>query len=239
MSTVPDTQVIRSATTGEPVKVVERRNRLGIWLCIVSDAAGVVALLVAYAYLWSLNVNDGWAPPNNAWADPLPFWLITLGALIVAVLLWWAVRGARAGNQGRLILGSGLALLVALVTFIGQIVQLSTFPFGPSDSAYASATFWLCIGAAFHLSLMVTLVLAVFTRSRKRLINQGNPYHAHLVAMFGTWVVIAIFLGSLFATTMTTSPNSQSPAFGEFQSAASSSAAPSGAAASPSASAAG
>ena len=216
MTAAPEAQVVRSATTGEPVRVVERRNRLGIWLCILSDATGVVALLIAYSYLWSLNVNGAWAPPNNAWADPLPFWLITLGAVIVAVLLWWGVKGIKAGNAGRMVAAATVALLVVVITFIGQIVQLSTFPFGPSDGAYASATFWLCLGACFHLSLMVTFVLAVLTRTRKGLISTGNPYHAHLVAMFGTWVAIAIFLGSLFATTMTTSPNTNSPTFGEF-----------------------
>lgn len=205
-----------SPTTGEPVTVVERRNRLGIWLCIVSDITGTVALLVAYAYLWSLNVGGGWAPPKDAFADPLPFWLIVLGSVLVVLLLWWGVKGIKAGNPGRLLAASGLALLIALVTFIGQIVQLSTFPFGPSDGAYASATFWLCIGAAFHLALVITLVLAVVGRTRAGLITPANPYHAHLVAMYTTWVAIAIFLGALFATTMEQSPNTSSPPFGEF-----------------------
>lgn len=56
----------RSATTGEPVATVARRNRLGIWLCIISDATGTLALLISYVYLWSLNVNNQWAPPKNA-----------------------------------------------------------------------------------------------------------------------------------------------------------------------------
>lgn len=230
MSIAQDTPL--SPTTGEPVSVVERRNRLGIWLCIVSDAAGVLALLIAYAYLWSLNVNGGWAPPKNAFADPLPFWLITLGSVLVGLLLWWGLAGLRAGNRGRMMVGAGLATLIALITFIGQIVQLSTFPFGPSDGSYASATFWLCIGAAFHLSLVLTLALAVLGRTRAGLISTQNPYHAHLVAMYATWAAIAILLGALFATTMTVSPNTSSPPFGEFaqQPSSAASAAASGAA---------
>ena len=98
-------------------------------------------------------------------------------------------------------------------------MQLSTFPFGPSDGAYASATFWLCIGSAFHLSLVLFLLMAVVGRTRAGLISPDNPSHAHLVAMYSTWAAIAIFLGALFATTMTTSPNTNSPAMGEFQSA--------------------
>jgi heme/copper-type cytochrome/quinol oxidase subunit 3 len=240
MTTTSDVAEPRSATTGEPVSVVARRTRLGMWLIIVSDAAGVVALLIAYAYLWSLNVDDGWAPPNNSFADPLPFWLITAGAAVSVLLLWWGLRALREGDTSRMVLAAGLAALVMLVTFIGQIVQLSTFPFGPSDGAYASATFWLCIGSAFHLSLVLTLLIAVWGRTRAGLISPVNPSHAHAVAMYSTWAAIAILLGALFATTMTTSPNNSSPPMGDFQrpaaaaanGAASPSAAPSAAASS-------
>ena len=230
MSAMPQTD-LRSATTGEPVAVVARRNRIGLWLLIVSDAGGTLALLISYAYLWSLNVNGSWAPPKNAWADPLWFWLVTLGSVVVVALLWWGVRGLRAGQPGRMKVAGVLALLVALVTFIGQIVQLSTFPFGPSDGAYASATFWLCISAALHLSLVLTLVFGVVGRTHAGLISPENPSHARLVTMYATWVAIPIFLGALFATTMTTSPNTQSPPMGSFQQpAATASAAPSPAA---------
>ena len=217
MTVTPDTTEPRSATTGERVSVVARRNRLGIWLVIVSDAAGVVALLIAYSYLWSLNVNNGWAPPKDAFADPLPFWLITAGAAASVLVLWWGVRSLRSGAPGRMVLAAGLAAVLMLVTFVGQIVQLSTFPFDASDGAYASATFWLCIGAAFHLSLVLTLLIAVWGRTRAGLISTANPSHAHLVAMYATWAAIAIFLGALFATTMTTTPNTNSPPMGDFQ----------------------
>lgn len=220
MTATPDTAGMtepRSATTGEPVSVVERRNRLGIWLCIISDVTGTVALLIAYAYLWSLNVNSAWAPPKDAFADPIPFWLIALGAVAAVLLMWWGVRGLRAGNRGRMLAAGALATLLLLVTFIGQIVQLSTFPFGPSDGAYASATFWLCLSAAFHLFMVLTLAVGVLGRTRAGLISPANPYHAHLVAMYATWAAIAIVLGALFATTMEESPNTNSPPVGQFQ----------------------
>lgn len=220
MTATPDTAGMtepRSATTGEPVSVVERRNRLGIWLCIISDVTGTVALLIAYAYLWSLNVNSAWAPPKDAFADPIPFWLIALGAVASVLLLWWGLRGLRAGNRGRMVAAAAMATLLLLVTFIGQIVQLSTFPFGPSDGAYASATFWLCLSAAFHLFMVLTLAVGVLGRTRAGLISPANPYHAHLVAMYATWAAIAIVLGALFATTMEDSPNTNSPPVGQFQ----------------------
>lgn len=216
MTAAPETAVIRSATTGEPISVVERRNRLGIWLCIVSDITGTVALLIAYSYLWSLNVAGGWAPSNDAWADPLPFWFIVAGFALAATLMWWGVRGIRAGDARRMATAAALASLVVLVTFVAQVWQLSTFPFGVSDGAYASATFWLALSAAFHLFTVFFLTTAVLGRTRAGLISPANPYHAHLVAMFMTWTVIAAFLGALLATTMTDSPNSEAPVFGGF-----------------------
>ena len=208
--------VLRSPTTGETIATVQRRNRLGVWLCIVSDVTGSVALLIAYAYLWSLNVNDAWAPPKDAFADPWLFWIVTLGGALTALLLWWAYRLLTHGGGKEALAVVGLTVLVVLATFVLQIVQLSTFPFGPSDGSYASATFWLCIGAAYHLVLVLFLALAVVGRTRAGLISPRNPYHLRLVAMYATWAAIAIFLGALFATTMTVSPNTSSPPFGEF-----------------------
>jgi heme/copper-type cytochrome/quinol oxidase subunit 3 len=226
MSTNED--VLRSPTTGELVSTVARRNRLGVWLCIVSDVTGTVALLIAYAYLWSLNVNDAWAPPNDAFADPWMFWIITVGGALAALGMWWAYRLLIHGGRKEAVAVSAITVLIVLASFVLQIVQLSTFPFGPSDGAYASATFWLCIGSAYHLSLVLFLAMAVLGRTRAGLISTGNPFQLRLVAMYTTWAAIAIFLGALFATTMTVSPNTSSPPFGKFgQPASSASAVPS------------
>jgi heme/copper-type cytochrome/quinol oxidase subunit 3 len=206
----------RSATTGEPVATVARRNRLGIWLCIISDATGTVALLISYVYLWSLNVNNQWAPPKNAWADWWPFWAIVAGIVISTALIWWGIAGIAKGHKGRLAGAAVLASLILIATLVGQIVQLSTFPFGPSDGAYASATFWLCLATAFHLSLLGLLVLAVSIRTGKGLITPDNHSHARFVAMYMTWVCISAALGALVATTMLASPNTNMPLFGTF-----------------------
>ena len=206
----------RSATTGEPVSTVARRNRLGIWLCIISDATGTVALLISYVYLWSLNVNNQWAPPKNAFADWWPFWAIVAGIVVATALIWWGIAGIAKGHKGRLAFAAVLASLILIATFVGQIVQLSTFPFGPSDGAYAGATFWLCLATAFHLSILGLLVLAVSIRTSKGLISPDNHSHARLVAMYMTWVCISAALGALVATTMLTSPNTSMPLFGTF-----------------------
>ena len=205
-------------TTGEPVAVNARRNRLGVWLCIVSDCAGSIALLIAYSYLWSLNVNNAWAPPKNTWAPDAPFWLIVLGIVLATIAMWWGYKGLVKGHKDRMIIGATLATLITLVTFIGQIVQLSTFPFDIQDGAYASSVFWLAIGAAIHLFLVLFLTMAMIFRTKSDRITSDNPYHARLVSMWMTYVCIIIAIGALFTLVMKESPNSNAPTFGTFTS---------------------
>jgi len=205
-------------TTGEPVAVNARRNRLGVWLCIVSDCAGSIALLIAYSYLWSLNVNNAWAPPKNAWAPDAPFWLIVLGIVLATIAMWWGYKGLVKGHKDRMIIGATLATLITLVTFIGQIVQLSTFPFDIQDGAYASSVFWLAIGAAIHLFLVLFLTMAMIFRTQSDRITSDNPYHARLVSMWMTYVCIIIAIGALFTLVMKESPNTDAPTFGTFTS---------------------
>ncbi len=106
--------------------------------------------------------------------------------------------------------------LIVVVTFVGQIAQLVTFPFGPSDGAYATTTYWLALASAGHLALVLFLVPSILTRVRAGRITPDNHSHARFVAMWMTFVTVAILLGALFATTMTDSPNPGSPAFGTF-----------------------
>ena len=209
-----------SPTTGEPVSEVARRNRLGIWLIIVSCTTGTVALLVAYAYLWSLNVSGGWAPTAGQanWADDWPFWAIALGMVVATLLLWRSWRVMQAGKSGASVALAGLASLIFLICFIGQIFQIATFPFGPQDGAYASATLWLALANCIWLSLAMFLATAVMNRGRVGRIAPDNASQIQFIAMFATYLCIAALLGAVFTLTMKASPNQSSPAFGTFQS---------------------
>lgn len=215
MSAQTSEQVL-SPTTGEPVDVVARRNRIGVWLCIVSDAAGTVSLLIAYAYLWSLNVNGGWAPKKGRWAEDTLFWAIVAGMAVACVLLWLGVRGIYRGHRDRLLVWANVASLILLAMFILQIWQLMSFPFDIEESAYTSATFWLALSNALHLSLGSLLVLAVANRTRTGRIAVDNPSHSRLVALWITWLLVAAVLGAVFTTVMKDSPNTQPPTFQSF-----------------------
>jgi hypothetical protein len=207
-----------SPTTGESVEVTGGRDRLGVWMIIVSCTTGTIALLVSYAYLWSLNVNNAWAPTAGSanWAPVWPFWSIFTVMLIATLLMWNGYRGLRAGNAGALKLTAIIASLLLVGAFVAQVLQIATFPFGPADGAYASATLWLAIANGIWLFLAVFLTAAIFNRTRAGRVTPENPNHVRLVAMFLTYLCVAAFLGSVFTTVMQESPNSNSPSFGTF-----------------------
>ena len=43
--------------------------RLGLTFLIVADFSGTMALIISYCYLWSLNVNNGWAPNQQTFGN--------------------------------------------------------------------------------------------------------------------------------------------------------------------------
>lgn len=225
MSTTID---VLSPTTGEPVDVVARRNRLGVLLLIACDLAGTLALLIAYSYLWSLNVNDAWAPntiqyggngnvvgrTSLPFADDWPFWAIFLGVIVTCLLMWTGYRGIRDGHRGRLLVAGTLAGLVGLMTLVGQIVQMKSFPFQPSNGSYASAVYLLTAASVVHLTVGGFLILGVVNRVRSGRITVADPSQARLVSIWVTWLVVACFFSTLFTTVMKASPNANPPEFG-------------------------
>lgn len=219
-STTPErTTGALSPTTGESVEVTGRRERIAMWLIIISCSTGTVSLLISYIYLWSLNVNNAWAPTAGQanWAPDWPFWAILAGMVVATLLMWRGHRGMVAGKPGALKSASIVATLILIVCFVGQILQVATFPFGPQDGAYASATLWLALANCIWLGLAFFLTSAIFNRTRAGRITPDNASHARLVAMFLTYLCVAALLGALFATLMKDSPNANSPAFGTFQ----------------------
>ena len=224
-----------SPTTGEPIATVARRSRLGMWFFIVADVAGTIALVISYTYLWSLNVNGGWAPPgatltasqtNTAlpttpptatFAVEWPFWAIFLVVVVATALMWFGHRSARSGNHAGLMVGAGLSFLVTVAALVFQWIQISTFPFDAGDGAYASAVLLLCASNIFHLLLLLFLGMGIFARARKGLINKTNWYQAQLTSYYMTWVCVAFLLGAILTTFLVVSPNTDPAIFGTFK----------------------
>lgn len=221
---------VLSPTTGEPVAVVGRRNRLGLIFLIVADFSGTMALIISYCYLWSLNVNNGWAPNTPSlngnldvksraplpWAADWPFWAILLLTVVATVILWMGVRSLRSGHRGGLVTASLISLLVVIGTLALQWWQMATFPFGPSNGAYASVVFLLTASTFLNLAITAFLLLAVVNRTRAGLIASDNPWQSKLVGYWMVWVCAAILLGALCTTFLKESSNPTPENFGGF-----------------------
>ena len=219
-----------SPTTGEAVSVVARRNRLGLIFLVVADFSGTLALIISYCYLWSLNVNNGWAPNNQTfgnndllksrsplpWAADWPFWTILVLAVIATVILWMGIRSLRSDHRGGLIVASVVSLIVMIGAVVLQWWQITTFPFGPGNGAYASAVFLLTASTLVHLLLVAFLLLAITNRTRAGLVSVGNPFQAKLVGYWMVWVCASILLGALCTTFLKASPNTTPANFGDF-----------------------
>jgi hypothetical protein len=232
--TTSASQVPLSPTTGESMNVIARRGRVGLWFIIVMSVSGTIALIISYSYLWSLNVNGGWAPPgakltanqtNNTigklkgdFAPEWPFWAI-MGVVIVATaFMWWGYRSVRTkGNHGALVAGSTLALIFSIAALVAQWIQISTFPFGPTNGAYASAVLLLCASNIFNLLIVIFVLIGIVNRSRKGLINKLVWYQAQAASYWMTWVVIAFLMGVIVTTFMVESPNTDPSIFGGFK----------------------
>lgn len=221
---------ILSPTTGEPVAVTGRRNRVGLIFLIVADFSGTMALIISYTYLWSLNVNNGWAPNQQTfngndglqsrsplpWAADWPFWAILVLSVLATIVLWIGIRSMRGGHRGGLVVAAVVALLVTLVAIVLQWWQITTFPFGPGNGSYASAIFLLTASTFAHLLLVGFLLLAIANRTRAGLISSENPFHARLVGYWMVWVCASILLGVLCTTFLKASPNTTPENFGQF-----------------------
>lgn len=219
-----------SPTTGESVTVVARRNRLGLIFLMVADFTGTMALIISYCYLWSLNVNNGWAPNQQTfgnndllksrsplpWAPDWPFWAILGLSVIATVVLWLGIRSLRSGHRGGLVAASVISLIVVIGALVMQWWQITTFPFGPGNGAYASAVFLLTAATFIHLLLVAFLLLAIANRTRAGLVSTENPFQAKLVGYWMVWVCVSILLGVICTTFLKESPNTTPANFGEF-----------------------
>ena len=204
--------------------------RLGLIFLVVADFSGTLALIISYCYLWSLNVNNGWAPNDQTfgnndllksrsplpWAADWPFWTILVLAVIATVILWIGIRSLRSDHRGGLIVASVVSLIVMIGAVVLQWWQITTFPFGPGNGSYASAVFLLTASTLVHLLLVAFLLLAITNRTRAGLVSTGNPFQAKLVGYWMVWVCASILLGALCTTFLKASPNTTPQNVGEF-----------------------
>ncbi|MEO8556774.1 MAG: cytochrome c oxidase subunit 3 [Actinomycetota bacterium] len=205
MTTMSETTAPGTPIHREDVDVVGRRWRLGVGLIIVADASFVAAMLFGYRYLRGLNTEGAWVPQSSATAPIWTSWLLAAGLVLSAVVFRWGERGIRRGDSARLVLASAVGVLLLLVVSVGQVVQITNFPFAIADSAYASTMYLLAGANLFHLVLTLFLGVSMWNRGRLGRYTVTENWQVGIVSLWWAWVALAAVCSAL-TTSFVASP---------------------------------
>ena len=173
---------------------VGRRQRLGVILLIVADAAFVLSLVFTYVYLRGLNTQNGWIPDEGGLTMDASFgWVITAVMVLSWVAYRWGTVAAGSQQRARLVLGILTATMLVLLDLVLQSYQLVTAPIRVHDGSYASS--WMALSGyhAFHLIITLFIGLGLWNRARLGLFAT-NAWQVRLAGYWWTWVVISAVL---------------------------------------------
>lgn len=170
----------------------DRKLRLGMLFYVLTDVTFAVFLLVAYVWLRAYNTNGGWFPfPGMALPDTTTTYALT-GLIVVSAICYFAgFLGARGGSQLVARIGLALALLLALVALVWQIMFMGQQQFAAKDGSFASTYILLSGYHVYHLLIGVFLGLGVTVRAFQ---GRYTPErHVGLVAIGYFWYWMALF----------------------------------------------
>ena len=126
----------------------------GVAGAVAIELVVVANLLTSYFYL--AEQNDAWSPegidpPAYLWASFVPIVLA-----LSAVTMWWAGRGADAGNRRQLALGVTASCLLAMLALGFRGMQIGAFEVRWDEHAYGSIV-WAIVG--FHFTHVVSAII--------------------------------------------------------------------------------
>jgi cytochrome c oxidase subunit 3 len=175
----------------------DRKVRLGMLFYVLTDVILVAFLFAAYIWLRAYNTNGGWFPANFQLPDATTS-NVLLGLIVAsAVCFFVAYRGIRAGNQLVLRVGVTLALLLAVVTLIGQIRFMGQQQFATGDGSFASTYIFISGYHVYHLALGVFLGLGITIRAWRGHYSQLRHLGLVTVGYFWYWMALMPVLLSL------------------------------------------
>jgi len=183
-----------------------RSQTAGVVLLIVADAVFVMSLVFTYFYLRGLNTDDGWIPAGSHTLSPASDWIIAAVVVLSALAYLWGERGIQAGDRGRLMIGTLLALVLLLADLGLQIWRLATLPFGAGTGSYASTVTVMAGAHLVHLLITAVLGVAIWNRARRGLFSRDSNGHVRLVGYWWAWVAMAAIVIA-FTTSFVTSPH--------------------------------
>ncbi len=171
----------------------------GMLVLVAIETVVFATLLSSYFYLRLLS--DGWPPvgvPNPKLLLPT---INTVVLLTSSGMLLWATRGLSQGNQRRLKIGLGIAIVLEGVFFTIKMVVSTGLPFSWSDHAYGSI--FASIDRLHSLHVVIAIIMAVVVEilafrgefdAEHRLGIQAVNIYWQFVALIWLPVFIVLFL---------------------------------------------
>jgi heme/copper-type cytochrome/quinol oxidase subunit 3 len=178
----------------EPPEVVGPRWRYGVILLIVADAAFVVSLAFSYFYLRGLNTEHAWLAPHQKTAAIWVGWVLAVVTVLSLVFYRQALAALRKDHPSSFVGLTAVAVLLLVVNFVGQFIQLAGFKFGAEDSAYSSFQYLFAGAGLFHLLLTLFLGIGILNRGRKGLLTAYGQWQARIIGIWWGWVMVAAVL---------------------------------------------
>ena len=186
----------------DPAENVGRRERLGVRLLIVADAAFVFGTLFTFLYLRNLNINNGWLPQGVDRATTSSVWTVALPLVIAALAHWYGTENRAA--FGLMSVFTFLVLAVGLVLQMQQIMNMPYFIVEEGtmhfEGTYGSS--WLMLAGAntIHYLLGAFIALGLAIRARRAHVEEELEYWRLRTA--GSWFTWIAFAGVASAVTL-------------------------------------
>jgi len=181
----------------ESAATVGVRDRQGVLLLVLADAAFAFSVVFSYFYLRMGNTQNGWIPVDGTTADKMNGWIV-VGALIVATLLFrLGYQATVLSNKGRSHACYSLAAIAMLTATGIQLQQILHIPFGVSEGTYSSCYYLITYTNLIHLVLTAFIVLGIANRDRMGLFKSEKHWHPLVSNIWLNWVVISAALGAI------------------------------------------
>ena len=167
----------------------DSKVRLGMFFYVLTDVTFVIFLLVGYVWLRAYNVDGDWYP-FKSFAVPNESTSLILVLLMVAsgVCYFIGYRAILAGNKMLLSVFATLALVLTVVTLVGQIRFMGSQPFGASDGSFASE--WLLLSGyhIYHLIIGTFLGIGLVNRAWRGRYSSEKHLGVTTIGYFWYWM---------------------------------------------------
>ncbi len=169
----------------------DSKVRLGMLFYVLTDVTFVIFLLVGYVWLRAYNVNGDWYPFKSfSVPDEGTSFVLLLLMVASGVCFFIGYRAILAGNKALLSVFATLALILTVVTLVGQIRFMGSQPFAAQDGSFASE--WLLLSGyhIYHLLIGTFLGLGLVNRAWRGRYSSERHLGVTTIGYFWYWMAL-------------------------------------------------